>query len=263
MLVYAEQGLGDTLQFVRYLPLAAKTAKRVWFDPPQALRPLLVQSGFGEYLVPEGPLPAFDVQAPLLSLGGYLPDDRGVPYWPGSYLRADSQLIEHWRDRLRSLPGVKVGLVWAGNTAYGYDHYRSINLAKFAPLGAIPGVSWISLQLGAGREQIGEVADRMRVIELDPEFYTQVGAFNDTAAVIENLDLTISVDTSVAHLAGALGKPVWLALSTVADWRWTASGAATAWYPGTRLFRQQSFNDWTPVFAQIGEALVQLASARS
>jgi tetratricopeptide (TPR) repeat protein len=263
ILLHAEQGLGDTLHFVRYLPLAAKAAKRVWFDPPASLRPLLVQSGFDEYLVPEGELPPFDVHAPLLSLGGHLPDDRGEPFWPGRYLRADSQLVAQWRERLGMLAGLKVGIAWAGNAAYGYDHYRSTRLANFAPLASIPGVNWISLQLGAGREQIGEVADRMRVIDLGPDFDTRGGAFMDAAAVIEQLDLVISVDTAIGHLAAALGKPVWLALAFVADWRWGATGESSAWYPATRLFRQQSFNDWTPVFAQMAEALRPLAEARS
>jgi Flp pilus assembly protein TadD len=263
ILVHAEQGLGDSLHFVRYLPLAAKAARRVWFDPPPALRPLLIQSGFGEFLLPADEKPPFDVQAPLLSLAGYLPDDRGEPFWPGPYLHADPQLVEHWREKLGALSGLKVGIAWAGNSAYGYDHYRSTRLANFVPLAAIPGVQWISLQLGAGREQVADVAEGMKVIDLGPDFDTANGAFMDAAAVIDQLDLVISVDTSIGHLAGALGKPVWLALPFVADWRWGASGDSSAWYPATRLFRQPTLNDWAPVFAQMGDALRLLTSGRN
>ncbi len=256
LFVHAEQGLGDTLHFVRYLPLAARTAARVWFDPQSALRPLLAQSGFADFLVPEGgPLPPFDVHAPLLSLAAHLPDDRGEPYWPGAYLSADRRLVEHWRARLQRAPGCKIGIAWSDNAAYGYDHYRSTRLANFAPLAAIPGVQLISLQRGAGHEQLAEAGGQMNLLDLGAQLDVHRGAFMDTAAVMESLDLVISVDTSIGHLAGALDKPVWLALPFVADWRWLATGDTTAWYPATRMFRQESFNAWSPVFADMAKAL--------
>jgi Flp pilus assembly protein TadD len=256
LFVHAEQGLGDTLHFARYLPLAAQAAARVWFDPPPVLRPLLAQSGLADFLVPEGvPLPPFDVHSPLVSLAAHLPDDRGEPYWPGAYLSAEPGLVEHWRARLQSLPGFKIGIAWAGNSAYGYDHYRSTPLANFAPLAAIPGVQLIRLQRGAGHEQAALVGQQMQLIDLGEELDVHHGAFMDSAAVMESLDLVISVDTSIGHLAGALGKPVWLALPFVGDWRWLARGETTAWYPSTRLFRQQSLNDWPPVFADMAAAL--------
>ncbi len=261
--VHAEQGLGDALQFIRYLHLAVQSAARVWFEPHEALRPLFVQSGFRDLLVAPGEQPAFDTHASLLSLAGHLPDGRGQPHWSGPYLHAEPRLVEHWRARLQSLRGYRVGIAWAGNPRYGYDHYRSTRLANFAPLADIAGVQWISLQLGEGREQLADVAGRMNVLDLGDELDVRSGAFMDTAAVIENLDLVIAVDTSIGHLAGALGRPVWLALPHVPDWRWTAQGDTTPWYPSARLFRQSVLDDWPPVFAQMGAALREQIGERA
>ncbi len=259
--VYWEQGLGDALQFVRYLPLAAKTAGRVWYEPHEPLRPLLVQSGFGEYLVAPEVRPAADVCASLLSLAGFLPDASGTPFWPGPYLSADARLVAQWKARLQDVPGFRVGIAWSGNPDHPHDRFRSTKLAHFAPLGAVPGVRLISLQRGVGSEQVAEVAGQMNVVELDGLDETS-GAFVDSAAVIESLDLVISIDTSIAHLAGALGKPVWMALQHVPDWRWLSRGAATPWYPSMRLFRQQTPGDWQAVFAEMAGQLQSLATAR-
>ncbi|MEX2115013.1 MAG: tetratricopeptide repeat-containing glycosyltransferase family protein [Pirellulales bacterium] len=261
--VHAEQGLGDGLQFVRYLRLATRLAGRVWYEPHEALRPLLAQSGFGDLLAPAGTSPTFDTYASLLSLPGHLPDERGEPYWSAPYLQAERRLVEHWRTRLHHLQGYRVGITWAGNPQYGYDRYRSTRLANFEPLGNIPGVHLISLQLGAGRKQLAELAGRINVLDLGDELDVRWGAFMDTAAVIENLDLVISVDTAITHLAGAMGRPVWVALPRVPDWRWTAAGDTSPWYPSVRLFRQSKLDDWEPVFARMAEALRQHIGERA
>jgi Tfp pilus assembly protein PilF len=258
LFVYAEQGLGDTLQFVRYVPAAARAGGRVLFEAQDALRPLLVQSGFGEYLIERGEQPAFDVHASLISLARHVPDGSGAPHWPGQYLRADPERVEHWKVRLGDIAGFKVGIAWAGNPEHPHDRFRSVRLEEFAPLAAVPGVRLVSLQKGAGGEQRAEVAGRMNVVDLGGELDESTGAFMDTTAVIENLGLVISVDTAVAHLAGAMGAQVWLALQYAPDWRWRTSGETTAWYPTMRLFRQQSLNDWRPVFHEIATNLKRL-----
>ncbi|MGD9723043.1 MAG: tetratricopeptide repeat protein [Pirellulales bacterium] len=259
--VYAEQGLGDVLQFARYLPLAAAQAKRVWFEPHEALRPLLVQSGFDKYLVAPGEQPAFDVHASLLSLAGHLPDERGEPFWPGPYLQADPRLVAHWRERLRDVPRFKVGIAWAGNPEHPHDRFRSTRVAHFAPLAALPGVQLVSVQHGPPRQQLAECSPMVPVLDLADAMDFSTGAFMDRAAVIENLDLVITVDTAVAHVAAALGKPVWVALQYAPDWRWRSTGETTPWYPSMRLFRQADHDDWPPVFARIARELAALVQA--
>lgn len=255
LLVCSEQGLGDTLQFVRYLPLAAQAAHRVWFDAHEALKPLLVQSGYGEYLFDSAAPPAFDVYTSLLSLAGHLPDASGAPYWSAPYLRGDRERVAQWRTRLAGMPGVKVGIVWAGNPDHPHDRFRSTRLAEFAPLAAVPGVQLVSLQKGAGREQLAALAGAFPVLDLADELDRTGGAFLDTAAVLECLDLLVTVDTSAAHLAGALGRPVWVALDRSPDWRWLLAGTATPWYPTMRLFRQQEQGAWPAVFAAMAAGL--------
>jgi tetratricopeptide (TPR) repeat protein len=258
--VFLEQGLGDALQFVRYLPLAAQAAGRVWYVPHEVLRPLLQQSELAQYLAPADELPDFDVQASLLSLPGFLPDRRGLPYWPGPYLRAEPQLAARWSERLSASGRLRVGIVWSGSRDHPADQVRSTGLANFASLAMIPGVRLISLQHGAGREQLDELAEPLNILDLDPEMDRQTGAFVDRAAVIENLDLVITVDTAVAHLAGALGKPVWVALQFMPDWRWGLDGETTPWYPSMRLFRQPALDDWQAVFERMTSELARFAA---
>ena len=140
--VLHEQGLGDTLQFVRYLPLAARSAGRVWFEPQAALRPLLVQSGYGELLANSDSPPQFDVHALLMSLPGHLPDDSGTPYWPGNYLQADPRRVAHWQERLRDVAGFKIGIVWSGNPDQAQNHLRSVHVREFLPLAQVQACGW-------------------------------------------------------------------------------------------------------------------------
>jgi tetratricopeptide (TPR) repeat protein len=257
LLVYAEQGLGDTLFFIRYLRAIDAAGGRIWAEVQSALVPLLEQSGFGQWLVrPDAP-PDFDVHCPLASLPSLVAVGQGEPYWPGTYFEAQADRVALWKNRLTVISGFKVGIMWAGSPDYSHDRLRSVRLAEFRPLADIPGVRLISLQKGLPREQIA-AAEPIEIVDLGDSLDESAGAFIDTAAVIENLDLVITVDTSVGHLAGGMGVPVWVALQISPDWRWQARGSITAWYPSMRLFRQTQFDVWQPVFAEIAGELRRL-----
>ena len=254
LLVHAEQGLGDTLHFARYVKLINAQGGKVFFEIPKALQPLLKQSNFSGLIAKGAPLPNFDLHAPLLSLPGVLGTTlENIPAQV-PYLSADPALVESWRRSIRATPGFKVGIAWQGSTTYPGDRFRSIPLACFTPL-ALAGVELISLQKGAGSEQAAELADRFPVTELGSSFDREHGPFMDTAALMKNLDLVITSDTSVAHLAGALGVPVWVALPFSPDWRWLLDREDSPWYPTMRLFRQTRFDHWPPVFERIADEL--------
>ncbi len=252
LFIHAEQGLGDAIQFARYARLAGETGGRVVLAVPAPLKPLLSLGGLCDSVVTAADV-AYDVQAPLMSLP-YLIDPRleraatAVPY-----LCAEPALARRWADRLAAKPGLKVGICWQGNPEYRGDAARSIALREFAPLAKVPGVRLISLQKGWGREQLA--GSDLGIEELGPEFDETAGAFMDSAAVIANLDLVVCSDSAIAHLAGAMGRPAWIALAHVPDWRWGRSGESTLWYPSARLFRQTGPGDWAGVFAAIAGAL--------
>jgi hypothetical protein len=203
-------------------------------------------------LVAEGSdLPAFDVQAPLESLPGIFQTSlRNLPATI-PYLFAASELVERWRHELGRLAGLKIGIAWQGNPKHQNDRNRSIALGCFEPLARCGGVRLLSLQKGPGIEQLQQVAERFPIMELG----SRLNDFMDTAAVMMNLDLVITCDTAVAHLAGALGVRVWLALPFVPDWRWLLDRSDSPWYPTMRLFRQESRGDWQGVFQRIEVAL--------
>ncbi|HEV3136524.1 MAG TPA: tetratricopeptide repeat-containing glycosyltransferase family protein [Pirellulales bacterium] len=262
MLVYAEQGLGDTLQFVRYLPLVRERGGEVLLEVQAAIVPLLRTSGIQGVMATPADLPSFDLQVPLHNLPGIfqttadnVPDD--VPY-----LTADPELVAVWRERLSQHGGFKIGVAWQGEKALEYDRSRSIGLGEFAPLSTAPGVKLFSLQKNAGSEQLTEMADRFTVHDLGADFDESSGAFMDTAAVMKSLDLVITADTSVAHLAGALGVTTWVALPTPPDWRWLLEREDSPWYPTVRLFRQSTPGQWTDVFARMTDALRKWIEAR-
>jgi hypothetical protein len=179
------------------------------------------------------------------------------------YLRADPVRIEFWRARLTGESDFRVGVVWQGNPRHGWDRHRSIPLASLEPLARVEGVRLVSLQKGPGREQIAEVARRFSVLDLGGELDEPGGAFVDTAAVMQCLDLVVTVDTAAAHVAGALGVPVWLALAAIADWRWLRQRDDTPWYPSMRLFRQERLGDWRAVFTRMADELHPLVAARN
>jgi Flp pilus assembly protein TadD len=254
ILVHSEQGLGDTIQFVRYAPLLAKRGAAVTLAVQPRLVPLLSALSDVASVIPSGGARShFDFQSALLSLprgfGTTLASiPAGVPY-----LRADADLVARWRDRIGP-HGFKIGIAWQGNPSYPGDASRSIPLREFALLAAIPGVRLISLQKGHGAEQAATSDFSSRIETLDEPF-DDSGAFVDTAALMMSLDLIVSSDTAIPHLAGALGRPLFVALTHAPDWRWLLDRDDSPWYPTARLFRQRSTGDWAEVFARIAAAV--------
>jgi tetratricopeptide (TPR) repeat protein len=256
ILLHLEQGLGDTFQFLRFVPLVKDRGGRVLLACPESLRPLLATCpGIDELVPASASLPHFDVHCPLLSLplvfGTTLPT---VPvYTP--YLFADSSLVEHWRQKLSTVQGRKIGIAWHGNPRHKGARHLAVPLREFAPLAKLPGVQLISLQKGPGAEQVQANRGHVPVIDYSADLDETTGAFMDTAAIIRNVDLVVSSDTSIAHLAGALGVPVWVALAASADWRWLLEREDSPWYPGMRLFRQTAWGAWRAVFERMATQL--------
>jgi tetratricopeptide (TPR) repeat protein len=252
VLLHAEQGLGDTLHFVRFAATAKSRGGRVIVECQAALLPLLQScQGIDELVAVGSPLPHFDFQCPLMSLVGTL----GLSLedlWHGTYLSAEAALVDAWRDRLGHRSGPRVGVCWQGNTKHLFDAQRSFALADLEPVARVAGTPLVSLQKGA---QTAIAESLFEMTDLGPDFDTVAGAFMDTAAVMKSLDLMITADTAVAHLAGALGVPVWVALSAHCDWRWFAGHDDSLWYPSMRLFRQTRLGDWAGVFERMAAAL--------
>jgi tetratricopeptide (TPR) repeat protein/glycosyltransferase involved in cell wall biosynthesis len=260
--VYLEQGVGDTLQFTRYARLLKQRGARVIVEVQKSLLKLLASCRYIDEVVPVGgPLPEFDLQVPLLSLPGIVGTTLDTIPADVPYLFADPQLVTRWRERLAPIEGFRVGIAWQGNPQYRGDRQRSVPLENFAPLAAIPGVQLVSLQKGFGTEQLGELGGRFPVVDLGP-IDEEAGAFMDTAAIMRNLDVVVTSDTAMPHLAGALGVPVWMALPRVADWRWMREGDGCPWYPTMRVFRQREADNWDELFARIADALRQQVARR-
>ncbi len=258
ILLRAEQGLGDTLQFVRYARLVQRRGGHVLFECSPRLVPLLRRCPGITQLVPQGsPLPDFDVHVPMFSLPALFGTTLEAMPAEVPYLSADPELVERWRGPVGAVPGFRVGIAWQGSPTYQGDRHRSLPLRHFAPLARLPGVRLISLQKGAGAEQLAEVAERWGVLDLGQRLDEGPGAFLDTAAVMQHLDLLVTSDSAIAHLAGALGVPVWLALPMARDWRWLMDREDCPWYPTMRLFRQRRWGDWDDVFQRIAHALHQ------
>jgi Flp pilus assembly protein TadD len=251
ILLYAEQGLGDTIQFARYAPLVEQRGGKVLVECQKHLLSLLAQCRGIDRLVPQGEsLPAFDTHAALLSVPGILGTDlQSVPA-NIPYLSADAERIRKWGEELKGLTGFKIGIAWQGSKGFKDDSFRSIRLTQFEPLARIGGVRLISLQKGYGAEQVRQVPG-WKVMDLG----NRLDDFLDTAAVMKHLDLVICVDTAVGHLAGALGIPVWIAISTASDWRWLQQRDDSPWYPTLKLFRQKKRGDWTEVFERMAREL--------
>ena len=208
LLIHAEQGLGDTLHFVRYVRLAERLGDKICVEVQPALAPLLKASGFRGVIPGGTALPHFDVHAAMMSLPGILGTTLANMPARVPYLAADPKLLKAWRCRLRGLGGFKIGIIWQGNAAYTMDRFRSIPLAEFAPLAEVPGVQLVSLQKHAGSEQLAELDGRFDVVDLAASLDAETGAFMDTAAVMCSLDLVVTSDTAAAHLAGGWACPL-------------------------------------------------------
>jgi len=254
ILVHAEQGLGDTIQFCRYVKWLEQAGAHVLFAPQKPLRALMRSLGDSiEIVDADDASLAFDFHCPLMSLPlAFRTTVRSIPAG-GPYLSADPQRVERWASRLRG-PEFKIGVAWLGSAA-GTRVGRSAPLAQFRRLAETPGVRLISLQKAEAAGSRAELPEGVKVEFLGDDFDTGGDAFLDTAAVMKVLDLVISVDTAVAHLAGALGVPTWAALKSVPHWFWLLERSDSPWYPTMRLFRQKTAGDWQGVFAEIESAL--------
>jgi len=253
ILLYPEQGMGDTIQFIRFASVLKDRGAHVLFGCPEPLiRLLQTCAGIDELLPDRAPLPPFDCYAPLLSLPGLLGVNLTTIPASVPYLSALPDLVNSWRAKLSHLKGFRVGIAWQGNPKHKGDRHRSMPLAQFEALARIEGVQLISLQQGFGSEQIAQLNDRFAVY--DPGVLVD---FMDSAALMSNLDLIVTVDTAIAHLAGALGLPTWVALPRVPDWRWLLNRDDSPWYPTLRLFRQEQSGEWAPTLARIAANLKQ------
>jgi Tfp pilus assembly protein PilF len=270
ILLHAEQGLGDALQFCRYAPLVAARGHQVVLEVPVELVALVEYSLGSDTIrvVPQASdhpgltgLPPVDAHCPLLSLPLVLGTTlETIPAQP--YLRADPAKTRLWADRLGTADAVRIGLVWAGNprrtaslVIRETDARRSTRLAVLAPLLDVPGARFVSLQKGEGADELRRSAYPM-ILDADPD----LRSFADTAALVAALDLVICVDTSVAHLAAGMGKPIWLLSRFDGCWRWLKDRSDSPWYPSMRIFRQGADRDWAPVVAQIRQALLDLTA---
>jgi tetratricopeptide (TPR) repeat protein len=264
IVLYAEggQGLGDTLQFVRFERLVRSRGGEVMLEVQPALVPLLTQSGYADVVPTGAPLPKpCDVQAAMMSLPRILGTSLDSIPADVPYLSARSDLVEAWSRRLAPYPALKVGIHWHGSQIAIGDG-RVVPLAQFESLAQIPGVTLISLQKKEGLDQLAAVADRFTVLDFSGELDEEHGALQDTAAIMKNLDLVVTNDTVTAHLAGALAVPVWVALPYSAEWRWLTVRDDSPWYPTMRLFRQMRLDDWSTVFQGMADKLAALAAAR-
>lgn len=255
ILLHAEQGMGDTIQFIRYAPMVGDRVGRVVVECQKPLVGLLGGVGHIDQVIAKGDsLPEFDLQAPLLSLPHLL--GTTVETVPGDvpYLSAEADRIAAWQARLGGDGGRKVGLVWAGRPGHKNDRNRSAALADLAPLLDIPGISFFSLQTGERGGDLAQVRGGA-ITDLAPE----LSDFAETAAAVCSLDVVISVDTAIVHLAGALGRPTWIVLPFAPDWRWMTGRDDSPWYPTVRLFRQETPGDWAGVVSKVGEALRALS----
>jgi tetratricopeptide (TPR) repeat protein len=261
ILLHAEQGLGDTLQFCRYAALVQKRGAKVVLEVPQELMRLMGTLDGVDQLVEAGqPLPPFDCHCPLLSLPlAFSTDVVTIPALT-PYLFADQDRALQWQKRIEASVDtrLKVGLVWAGGSRPHIaelrknDARRSITFEQLAPLLTVPNVRFFSLQVGPAAQQLEDAPSSQNVEDYTAEF----NDFADTAALVANLDLVISVDTSTAHLAGALNRPVWILNRFDTCWRWMLTRADTPWYPSATLFRQPALGDWDSVIEAAREALI-------
>jgi Flp pilus assembly protein TadD len=262
ILLIAEQGLGDTLQFLRYASLLKQRGARVLLGCQPSLSRLLANAPCLDGLIISGSaVPFFDVYSHLLSLPRLFGTTSASNPSTVPYLFADPALVKQWHQDLKALGGFKVGIAWQANPAHDRGRRRSAPLTEFAPLAQVPGVTLVSLQKGAGAEQLG-AKNPFPIVNLSDRLDETAGPFMDTAAVMKNLDLVVTIDSAVGHLAGGLGVPVWVALPSFPDWRWLQHGEQTAWYPTMRLFRQTATGDWSGVFQRMASELHSQLSSR-
>jgi tetratricopeptide (TPR) repeat protein len=254
LFIWWEQGLGDTLQFFRYATLAQARGAKVIFSVQQSLFELLKQIGPSIEIIGENDVPNnFDYHCPLLSLPLALGTTLETVPAQQQYLKADENLRRAWAARLPAKTKPRIGLVWSGRPDHKNDHNRSIELEQFRPI-LSPDADWVCLQKEIREKDLAVLQHFGRVAF----FGDELRDFSDTAALLDLMDLVITVDTGVAHLAGAMGKPVWILLPYNPDWRWLLDRHDSPWYPSARLFRQQQIGNWTGVIDQVKDQLRSL-----
>jgi len=258
ILIHAEQGLGDTLQFIRYVPAVAERGGRVVLEVPKSLARLArTVAGTSQVIGASDLLPAFDCHCPLLSLPRVFKTNLATIPDAVPYLSVPAEASAAWAERIAAAPGLRVGVVWSGSMVGVIDR-RPIDLRLLQPLWEVPDVNWFSLQVG-DRSRDLSLLDGVKIADLSP----WLADFAETAAAIRHLDLVITIDTSVAHLAGALGRLTWVLLPFNSDWRWLRKREDSPWYPTARLFRQRKAGDWSNVTREVAAALAQIAHRRS
>jgi Family of unknown function (DUF6165)/Tetratricopeptide repeat len=263
IMVHTEQGLGDVLQFIRFLPQVKRQGGRIVLACQKALQPLLQFLPYIDewFPVDEPGAITFDVYSPLLSLPVLLGATEATIPREVPYVHPDPARVEHWRSRIQALPGFKVGVCWQGSVTFKGNVFRSMPLSQFASLAQVPGVTLVNLQKGPGVEQIEANRTNVPVHVFDD--LDRDAAFVDSAAILQHLDLVITSDTAIAHLAGALARPVWVVVSMGCDWRWLIGRSDSPWYPTMRLFRQKAFGNWPGVFHEVAEALKEKLAGKS
>jgi tetratricopeptide (TPR) repeat protein len=259
ILLHAEQGFGDTINFARYVPMVAARGGRVVVETQSALRGLIARlDGVADVVERGAALPAFDCHCPLGSLPLAFATELATIPANVAYVTADPARTADWRDRLPRSGRPVIGIAWSGNPHFRGDHNRSMTLARFAPIAAAADAAFVTLNPGLNECDTAALAAHPHVGNLAAEFRD----FDDTAAVVADLDLVVTTDTSIAHLAGALGKPVWILLSRSPDWRWLLEREDCPWYPTARLFRQSMLGDWSPVIARVRQELENFIATR-
>ncbi len=258
ILLQAEQGLGDTIQFARYVPPLARMGAKVVLEVHPELKALLSGvTGVTSCHARGEPLPAVDLTCPMGSLPLALKTTSSTIPADIPYLAADQGRVAQWRQRLGSASGKHIAIAWAGHARHINDRNRSLDLDLLAPVFELPGLSFVSIQRDLREGDAEKLARYGNVTHVGGE----LNDMSDTTAVLALTDLTLAVDTSVVHLAGALGGPTWIMLPLAADWRWGVSAETSAWYPQARLFRQTALGDWVGVIARVRDALAQFAAA--
>ena len=252
LLVWDEQGAGDTIMCARLIrPLLAAGAD-VHFECPAPLVPLFLDGRFGQPVARGQPLPPVDLQVALLDLPGLMGVTPANIPWDGPYLRADPAQAEAWGQRLpRRDNRPRIGISWAGNPAHPGDRWRTPGLPALLALLQRPGIDWYAMQVASGREQLATVPLPASVTDLGP----MIHGWGDSAAILTHLDLLITPDSALCHLAGAMGRPAWTLIATDTDWRWLEGGSRTGWYPSMLLFRQKSRGDWAGLLSRLVPAL--------
>ncbi len=244
ILLHAEQGLGDTIQFARYIALFARAGARIVLEVQPELKALVERiEGVAAVVARGEPLPPFDVHCPLGSLPLAFKTEPATIPSTGPYIAADDAHLGKWRPRLEAIGRPRVAVAWSGNPEHMNDRNRSIPLSRLAPLWSVGTTRFLAVQRELRTGDAELLAQEPRVTQIG----TELDDFADTAAVLALVDLVVTVDTSVAHLAGAMGRPVWILVPFSPDWRWTRSGESSRWYPSARLFRQPSLGDWDSV----------------